>query len=87
MIDCIISLLGPDLETLSEHLLAMGRRHYSYGVDKEDIEAMALAVMGALGEVMGEDELSENDRKDWESIFDIISGMMIEGVKQAKEEV
>ncbi len=72
----------PDIENLIEPLREMGARHISYGTREEHFPIVRDTMVYALGQVAGYTWTPQlND--DWTHALDVISGYMIEGMRQA----
>ena len=68
MLDCVISLLGPDTDTLEEILSQLGERHKKHGVKKEHFGMLVKAVCQALGDIIGA-EWTDETHNAWKVIF------------------
>lgn len=81
MIDCAVAFLGPDLDSLTEHLMDLGRKHIKYGVQPEYLPIMVEAIVFSLQNVMGP-KLSSEDTKNWINIFQLMVVKMCKGMKE-----
>jgi hemoglobin-like flavoprotein len=79
MIDYAVDCLGPDVDSLAEHLNDLGRRHIGYGVQASHVPIMGEASVFALEKVLGS-QFTASDRKDWTTIFQFMTGNMIKGM-------
>ena len=79
MIDCAVSFLGPELDTLSGTLIDLGKRHLRYGVHPSYLPVMNLAVCFALHEMLGA-AFTQRDRKSWEGILEFMVTQMMMGM-------
>lgn len=68
MLDCVISLLGPDTDTLDEVLNQVGERHKKQGVKKEHFAVLIQAICTSLKDIIG-DEWSKDNQTAWEDIL------------------
>ena len=68
MIECVVSLLGPDLEPLKEELHVLGKRHIDYGVSPKYFPVMEKAVIYTLEELL-DDKFTRKDRNSWQALF------------------
>lgn len=82
MIDFAVSLLGPDLELIEEGLIALGRRHKKYGLLTRHLFSMEHAVIYALEEMLG-DCFTRQDRRAWETIFQMVIKAMAVGMGES----
>jgi hemoglobin-like flavoprotein len=80
MIDCVIALLGPDLDILTDQLYDLGKRHINYGVKAEHLPVMGKAVIYSL-EIMLGSKFSMDDMRDWATVFKLMSDKMVEGLR------
>jgi hemoglobin-like flavoprotein len=72
MIDRAISLLGPEVEMLTEILLELGEKHSRYGVKPEFFPSMGRALMEAISFNLGEGEFAEV-KTDWIEVYGALS--------------
>lgn len=79
MMDCIISLLGPDIDTLEEVLSQLGERHKKQGIQKEHFAVMGPAVCQSLGDILG-DDFTEEARTVWIEMFDDLASVIAASV-------
>jgi hemoglobin-like flavoprotein len=68
MIESVISLLGPDTDTLDEVLSQVGERHKKQGVKKEHFALFIKAVCQALADING-DGWTKDIQQAWEDIL------------------
>ena len=64
MMDCTVSLLGPDLFDLSGMLHDMGRRHLRNGVNPSHLPCMSMALCYALSKMLGS-QFTQDDNQAW----------------------
>jgi hemoglobin-like flavoprotein len=81
MIDCAVAFLGPDLDSLTEHLHDLGKRHIQYGVKPEYLSMMGRSVIFALDQILGK-SFTLDDVKDWTAVFQLMVSQMILGMKR-----
>lgn len=79
MIDFGVGFLGPDLDLLQEDLVALGRRHNSYGVEGRHLFSLEHAVIYAMEEML-EDTFTRADRRAWELVFQMMIKAMVQGM-------
>jgi len=79
MMDCAVSLLGPDLDPLMEDLNDLGKRHIGYGVKVGYLPLMEKAVMYAMDEML---DLSKEERSSWQIVFHFLITNMSTGMKK-----
>jgi hemoglobin-like flavoprotein len=77
MLDCVLSMLGPDTDTLSEVLKDVGRRHVRRGVRKEHVPLLIVAIQKTLKEIIGEDEWTKEIQDGWQDVFDDLSAEIV----------
>lgn len=82
MIDRALSLLGPEVEMLTEILLELGEKHASYGVKPEFFPSMGRALMEAISCNLGDGEFAEV-KTDWIEVYGALSYDMIRGSRMA----
>jgi hemoglobin-like flavoprotein len=80
MLDQVLSLMGPDMETLVEFLETLGERHTNLGVKKEYFLMLSDAVRESLAEMLG-DAFSPQDDTAWK---DLLSMMTVNITKNMK---
>jgi hemoglobin-like flavoprotein len=68
MLDCVLSLLGPDTDTLDEVLSQVGERHRKLGVKKEHFDVLTRATCTALKDIIG-DDWTIATQKAWEDML------------------
>jgi len=80
--DCIVSCLGPDMESLLfEELKDLGRRHWQhYGVHAHDLPHMISAILFALDHVLGPCFATTTVRDDWNSVLQGMAKIMVQGM-------
>ena len=83
MIDKALSMLGPDIEILTEILLELGEKHVKYGVKPEYFPSMGRALIDTVGEFLG-DDFTEDVKSDWVEVYGALSYDMIRAQKMAK---
>ena len=83
MIDKALSMLGPDIEILTEILLELGEKHVKYGVKPEYFPSMGRALIDTVGEFLG-DDFTEDVKSDWVEVYGALSYDMIRAQKLAK---
>jgi hemoglobin-like flavoprotein len=77
MLDSVLSLFGPDTETLCEVLNEVAKRHVKKGVKKDHIPLLIKAVQKALREILGEKEYTQEIDQSWQDIFDDLAQEMV----------
>lgn len=75
MIDCAVNFLGPDMDSLTEDLLDLGKRHLRYGVHPDFLPVMAKAIVHTLKTMLGT-RFADDDMKAWESILQFMVAQM-----------
>jgi hypothetical protein len=84
MIDKALSMLGPDIEILTEILLELGEKHVGYGVKPEYFPSMGRALIATVEENLG-DSFTSDIKADWVEVYGALSYDMIRAQKLAKE--
>jgi hemoglobin-like flavoprotein len=79
MLDCVISLLGPDTDTLEEILSQLGERHKKHGVKKEFFPLLIKAVCEALGDILG-DQWNDDIQAAWEDLFGDMAQVIVDAM-------
>jgi hemoglobin-like flavoprotein len=80
MINRALSMLGPDIELLSEILLELGAKHVTYGVKPEYFPSMGRALLYAIKEQLG-DHFTEETKDAWVEVYGALSYDMIRAQK------
>jgi methyl-accepting chemotaxis protein len=83
MIDKALSMLGPDIEILTEILLELGEKHVRYGVKPEYFPSMGRALINTIAEMMG-DEFTSDMKADWVEVYGALSYDMIRAQKNVR---
>ena len=83
MIDKALSMLGPDIEILTEILMELGEKHVRYGVKPEYFPSMGRALIEAVGEQLG-DSFKPSIKADWVEVYGALSYDMIRAQKNVK---
>lgn len=83
MIDKALSMLGPDIEILTEILMELGEKHVRYGVKPEYFPSMGRALINTIGEMMGDDFTSEM-KADWVEVYGALSYDMIRAQRNVR---
>lgn len=78
-IDKAVAFLGPDMEPLEEELFDMGRRHADMLIEPAHWEAVGIAVMYTIDQVLG-DKLTKEGRQAWKTFYDFIAYSMVQGL-------
>lgn len=81
MIDKALSLLGPDIELLTEILLELGQKHVSYGVKSEYFPSMGRALVFAVQKVLPESSFTPDVKDSWVEVYGALSYDMIRAQK------
>jgi len=85
MIEKALTLLGPDIELLTEMLLALGAKLLvSYGVMPEYYTGMGRALIHALQEQLGS-HFTEEIRDAWVDVYGIVAYDMIRAQQTMKQ--
>ena len=79
MFDCAVSLLGPELDSLSGALKDLGRRHLRYGVHPSYLPVMSQAVCFALDNML-KSKFTRSDRLAWEGIMQFMVTEMVDAM-------
>lgn len=77
MLECIVDILGPDLDHFTKALAMLGKRHNSFGLHESQIYMMEKAAIYALEELL-DDEFSRSDRRAWQTVFYFVARHMKE---------
>jgi hemoglobin-like flavoprotein len=83
MIDKALSMLGPDIEILTEILMELGEKHVRYGVKPEYFPSMGRALIQALGNELG-DAFTSDVKADWVEVYGALSYDMIRAQKNVR---
>jgi hemoglobin-like flavoprotein len=83
MIDKALSMLGPDIEILTEILLELGEKHVTYGVKPEYFPSMGRALIDTVEENLGS-SFTQDIKSDWVEVYGALSYDMIRGQKLTK---
>jgi hypothetical protein len=83
MVDLAVGFLGPDLDPLTEDLLALGSRHVAYGVEPEYFCAMGVALIYALKSLLP--GFSETDEESWTAVFRFMILRMATGLREERK--
>ena len=81
MIDKALSMLGPDIEILTEILMELGEKHVRYGVRPEYFPSMGRALIESVKEILGPDEFTDDVKSDWVEVYGALSYDMIRAQK------
>lgn len=84
MIDKALSMLGPDIEILTEILLELGEKHVRYGVKPEYFPSMGRALIDTVQEALGEKDFTSDIKADWVEVFGALSYDMIRAQKNVR---
>lgn len=84
MIDKALSMLGPDIEILTEILMDLGEKHVRYGVRPEYFPSMGRALIDSVQEMLGDEEFTPEVKSDWVEVYGALSYDMIRAQKLAK---
>eukprot|EP00339_Tiarina_fusa_P021707 CAMPEP_0117047462 /NCGR_PEP_ID=MMETSP0472-20121206/32804_1 /TAXON_ID=693140 ORGANISM="Tiarina fusus, Strain LIS" /NCGR_SAMPLE_ID=MMETSP0472 /ASSEMBLY_ACC=CAM_ASM_000603 /LENGTH=651 /DNA_ID=CAMNT_0004760179 /DNA_START=106 /DNA_END=2061 /DNA_ORIENTATION=- len=78
MIEKTVGLLGEADDELTETLLKLGKKHFTYGVRPEYFPFMTQAIIKMLKEMIG-GEFTEEEQKAWEDILGVLIADMVRG--------
>lgn len=84
MIDKALSMLGPDIEILTEILLELGEKHVRYGVKPEYFPSMGRALIDTVQEALGEKDFTSDIKADWVEVYGALSYDMIRAQKNVR---
>jgi hemoglobin-like flavoprotein len=79
MLDSVLSLLGPDVETLEEILSQLGARHTRIGVTKEHFSLLGRAVTKAVRDTIG-DDWTDGASEAWDEVYRELSQEITKGM-------
>ena len=79
-IDSVLSLLGPDTETLEMLLAEQGRRHVRMGVKPQHVPLLGEACREALSEIIPKDKWTNEVESAWKELFGEISAEMVKSM-------
>ena len=85
MLDAAVSMLGPDLEPVTQALEDLGRRHITYGVIPDHYPIVGQALLHTLETALGS-ALTPTVEEGWIAIFEFVSSTMIRGANIAMNE-
>ena len=77
MIDSTIEMLGKDNEKLSETLVALGKKHSTYGVKPEYFPFMTDSIVAMMKTKLG-DEFTPAEQDAWVEVFAVLIEDIIE---------
>jgi hemoglobin-like flavoprotein len=81
MLDKSLSLLGPDIELLTDVLLELGKSHLRYGVKTSHYPAMGQALISVVEELLG-DEFTPQIKDAWVEVYQALSYDMIRAQRE-----
>eukprot|EP00934_Nitzschia_sp_Nitz4_P009210 Nitzschia sp. Nitz4//scaffold100_size80364//9341//9924//NITZ4_005333-RA/size80364-augustus-gene-0.6-mRNA-1//1//CDS//3329532061//9200//frame0 len=84
MLDKALSMLGPDIEMLTEVLLELGEKHVRYGVKPEFYPSMGRALMDTIQEILGTGHFTPDVKADWVEVYGALSYDMIRAQSHSK---
>jgi len=84
MIDKALSMLGPDIEILTEILMELGEKHVRYGVKPEYFPGMGRALIETVEEHLGKKDFTSDVKADWVEVYGALSYDMIRAQKNVK---
>ena len=84
MIDRALSMLGPDIELLTEILMELGEKHVRYGVKPEYFPSMGRALIDAVSSNLGKDVFTSDVKADWVEVYGALSYDMIRAQNRVK---
>ena len=73
-------MLGPNLEVMQDSLVALGRKHRRYGVNKEYFEYMGIALLETVQELLSETFTTEQ-KLSWEQCWKVMINAMLQGLE------
>lgn len=76
MVDRALSLLGPDIELLTDILEDLGKKHVRFGVTPAMFPPMGMALLATVKELLGEKYTPEAN-KAWLEVYHAFSYDMI----------
>ena len=77
MVDTALSMLGPDIELLTEIMTELGTKHVRYGVKKDMFAVMGECLISTLEETLG--DMTPAGKEAWVETYAALSGDMIKG--------
>jgi len=80
MLDSILALVGPDIETLEVLLAEQGERHTRLGVKASHIPIFGDACRQALSEIIEEGKFTDAMGKAWQDLFSELSAEMLKSM-------
>jgi hypothetical protein len=83
MVDIAVGFLGPDLDPLTEDLLALGGRHVAYGVEPEYFPSMGVAMVFALKNMLP--NFKKADEEAWTAVFRFMILRMATGLRDERQ--
>jgi hypothetical protein len=86
MLDAAVSMLGPDLEPVTQALEDLGRRHVAYGVIPDHYPIVGQALLFTLETALGNELWTATVREGWTGVYAFVSTTMIRGAKIAMDE-
>ncbi|KAG7365817.1 globin-like protein [Nitzschia inconspicua] len=81
MIDKTLSMLGPDMELLTEVLLELGQKHLCYGVKPEYYLSMGRAFIDEVETILGDSRFTPEVKDSWFEVYGAISYDLIRAQK------
>ena len=76
MLDVVLSLLGPDIESFEEVLAQVGQRHVRMGVKKEHFCLLGDSIREVIASIIG-DEFTDEDDEAWKEVFVLVTGTIL----------
>jgi len=80
IIDGVLALLGPDIETLEILLSEQGARHVRMGVKPEHLPLLGDACREALSEIIPEDKWTPDVDASWKELFSELTAEMVKSM-------
>ena len=86
MLDSTITMLGPDLDTLTELFSKLGKRHESYGVLPSFFPLLGQSLINALAETLGPEAWSYDVEVAWNVVYDEMSRDIVDSMTSSSSD-
>lgn len=85
MLDSVFALLGPDMDSLTEILGQLGKRHTQYGVKASYIPFMGKAIISTLKELLHEKGWNDRVEESWVTVYDELGDEIMRAILAESE--
>lgn len=81
LLDLLVHLLGPDMDSFNDQVWEVGQRHSKYGISSLDVPILGNALLVSLEEVLGDEYFTNQIQESWRDMWRWISLAMIKGAR------